>query len=522
MRERPVAGPDRGPLWTAPGLRAEQLCAPNPLWASNGIAFGPDGRLWIAQFLGGTVGALDLGTGEIETVLGPDGPLTAPDDLVFGDDGELFVVDLPAGLVWRRAPDGTTSVVADGIVAPDGIAWHRGRLFVNELTPGGRLLEIDLGGGAHRVLATDLALGNAMQVGPDGLLYYPHLLSGEVWRIDPDGGAAERVLSGPGRPVAVRFDPAGRLRVLSHSDGTLWTHEADGRTALDTGVVGADNVAFAADGTAYVSGAYRGGLRAVAPGGGVRVVVPEGLNGPFGISAGPDGVLAADHFGLALVADGHATPLGDVVTQVRGGVRGVARRAGDTVLTTDAGGLWRGAAGAWTPLADDLASPTGVADAGDGLLVADTAAGRVLHRADDGTVTLRADGLDRPVGVAADEAGHGYVTVTGGGRVLRLDGDGGTTVLAAGLHRPEGITAAGGMLWCAETGTGRLLRIDPVRRGTEVAATGIAFDVRPPHVPDDCRSGAARRPAPFAGVTADGSGIVVGCTGTGSLLRLST
>ncbi|WP_226351700.1 hypothetical protein [Pseudonocardia sp. ICBG601] len=91
---------------TAPGLRAEPLCPPNPLWASNGIVAGPDGRLWIAQFLGGTVSAFDPATGGLETVLGPDGPLTAPDDLVFGADGELFVVDLPAGWCGAGHPAG--------------------------------------------------------------------------------------------------------------------------------------------------------------------------------------------------------------------------------------------------------------------------------------------------------------------------------------------------------------------------------------------------------------------------------
>ncbi|ANY09618.1 hypothetical protein [Pseudonocardia sp. HH130630-07] len=526
MTARPVAGPAPGPLWTEQGLHAERLCGPGPLWASNGIAFGPDGRLWIAQFLGATVGALDPATGEIETVLGPDGPLTAPDDLVFGADGELFVVDLPAGLVWRRAPDGTLAVVADGIVAPDGIAWHRGRLFVNELAPDGRLLEIDLDGGPPRVLATGLALGNAMQVGPDGLLYYPHLLSGEVWRVDPDGGSPQRLLTGLDRPVAVRFDPAGRLRILSNgARGTLWS--CDPRTCgdgppdgIDTGVGGADNVAFAADGTAYVSGAFRGGIRALTPGGELRQIVPEGLNGPFGIVATPGGVLAADYFGVVEVSGGRSVPLGDVVTEVRGGVRGITRRGGDTVLATDAGGIWRGSPGSWRPLADGLGAPTGTAGTSAGVLVADTATGRVLEIADDGRATVRADGLDRPVGVATGPDGRAYVTETGGGRVLRLDDDGGRTVLTAGLHRPEGIAVVDGLPWVAEAGTGRVLRIDPARRGATVAASGIPFDVRPPHVPTDCRSGAARRPAPFAGLAADGAGVVVAANGEGGVLRL--
>ena len=168
----------------------------------------------------------------------------------------------------------------------------------------------------------------------------------------------------------------------------------------------------------------------------------------------------------------------------------------------------------------DSIAPTGVAGTEDGVLVADTGSGRVLHIADDGTVTERARGLDRPVDVATGPGGDVHVTVTGGGQVLRLNGDGHTAVVAAGLHRPEGIAADGEALWCAEAGAGRLVRIDPVTRVVSTAASGTAFDVRPPHVPVDCRSGAARRPAPFAGVAADANGVVVGLSGEGGLLRL--
>ncbi|WP_224391355.1 hypothetical protein [Pseudonocardia sp. ICBG1293] len=529
MSVRPTAGPDRGPLRTAPGLRAEPLCPPNPLWASNGIVAGPDGRLWIAQFLGGTVSAFDPATGGLETVLGPDGPLTAPDDLVLGDGGELFVVDLPAGLVWRRAPDGAMTVVADGITAPDGIAWHRGRLFVNELCPDGRLLEIDPTGGPPRVLATGLALGNAMEVGPDGLLYYPHLLSGEVWRVDPDGGTPERLLAGLDRPVAVRFDTAGRLRILSNGGrGSLGTAEGGRITAtLDTGVGGADNVVFTPDGSAWVTGAFHGGLVRVGPDGTATTVLPPGLCGPWGVTADGVDALVADHFSLARVGGGTVTVLGDVVTEVRGGVRGIARHRDGTVVTTGTG-VWHGRPGAWTPLAEGLAGASGVATVPDGVLVAETGAGRVLHLTGEGAVSVLASGLDGPVDVAVDEAGTVYATLTGGGQVVRLTRgtDGGTdpgtgTVLAAGLHRPEGLAVAGGVLWCAETAAGRLLRIDPRTRSVGVAVAGPAFDVRPPHVPADCRGGAATRPAPFAGVAADGDGsVLVAVNGEGYVLRV--
>ena len=41
---------------------------------------------------------------------------------------------------------------------------------------------------------------NAMEVGPDGMLYYPLLGTNEIWRIDPDGGEPERVAGDLGVP----------------------------------------------------------------------------------------------------------------------------------------------------------------------------------------------------------------------------------------------------------------------------------------------------------------------------------
>ncbi|ASO20733.1 sugar lactone lactonase YvrE [Actinoalloteichus hoggarensis] len=38
----------------------QRLNRPNRLWGSNGVAFGPDGRLYVAQFLAGQVSAVDV------------------------------------------------------------------------------------------------------------------------------------------------------------------------------------------------------------------------------------------------------------------------------------------------------------------------------------------------------------------------------------------------------------------------------------------------------------------------------
>ena len=62
---------------------------------------------------------------------------------------------------------------------------HRasGRLFINECRDGGRLMELDRAADASRILLENLPSPNAMEVGPDGMLYFPVMTANEIWRI---------------------------------------------------------------------------------------------------------------------------------------------------------------------------------------------------------------------------------------------------------------------------------------------------------------------------------------------------
>lgn len=51
-----------------------------------------------------------------------------------------------------------------------------------------------MNGGAPRVLLENLPLPNALEVGPDGMLYFPVLGTNEICRIKLAGGTAERVV----------------------------------------------------------------------------------------------------------------------------------------------------------------------------------------------------------------------------------------------------------------------------------------------------------------------------------------
>jgi sugar lactone lactonase YvrE len=519
--------PDAPPPSVAPGWRVERIVSNNPLWASNGIAFGPDGSLYIAQFNGGQISTLDIATGHLDVIIGSDGPLTAPDDIAFDADGTMYVVDLPPGLVWRWRPDGDLRVVADGIVAPDGVACRDGRLFVNELHTDGRLLEVDLDGGQHRVLATGLALGNAMQFGPDGLLYYPHLLAGEVWRVDVDNPEPELVAKDIDRSVAVRFDQQGVLNVLScNTTGTFTSIDlATGtRVAVDTGITGADNFAFDHDGRLFVSSAFRGGIAEVAADGSARTVVPQGLNGPFGVAVTPDGeVVVADHYGIAVIGAGGAlTYVGELGRTIPMGALGVTADAHECHVTTTRGEIHSGdPRRGMRRRVTGLSAPHGITTAPDGgLLVAETGRGRVLHVDRFDQVTVVADGLAAPVDVVVDHRGVAHVSESGAGRITRLD-DG--AVLAADLHGPEGLAWLDGALYCLEARARRLVRVDPHTSVSETVADGLALAVLPDHVlaqeyPDPA---IPRRPQPFAGLAVAGADLVVGASGDGSVLRLS-
>lgn len=142
------------------GAQVSRVARPTPLPGSNGIAFGPDGRLFVAQFLAGQISAVDLTSGETEVIVPADGPVQAPDDLAFGADGSMYITDLVPGRVWRRDPGARFTLLTDQVRLPNGVACTGDRLFVNEMIPHGRLLELRDDGPV--VLTDGLAMGNAM------------------------------------------------------------------------------------------------------------------------------------------------------------------------------------------------------------------------------------------------------------------------------------------------------------------------------------------------------------------------
>lgn len=542
---------------SSPRWHAERLNPPSRLWGSNGVAFGPDGRLYVAQFLAGQISAVDTATGDIDVIVPMDGPVQSPDDLAFGADGSMYIADLIPGRVWRRSPQGAYTLVSDEVKVPNGITCVGDRLFVNEMRPGGRLLELfpDRDGGEAAVLTDGLALGNAMQLGPDGHLYYPHMMTNQVWRIPPEGGTPEVVAEDVHEPVAVRFDQGGVLHVLSRGAEGIVTridlHATGVRTLVTSGLVGLDNAAFDADNRMFVSSYASGGVTELHPDGRTREVVPRGLDGPYGVTVDLGGtVYAGDHYRLAslatrtdegepVTADG-ASEAGGItsLTLLSPFVHGVTSVDGLVHVTSQYGGVHTYDPGdrAMRERATGLAEPVGVTvDPYGALVVAEAGAGRVVSLAaagdadadDHDTVTVLAEGLEHPVDVAFDAQGRCYVSDDHLGAVLRIEADGSTAVLADGLGAPQGLAALGDTLFTVETGRRRLTAISPGTGECRTEAEDLPVG-RPPGTarrtePALFTNGMPGVPRPFAGLaTAPDGSLLLSANGEGSVWQLKT
>ena len=150
-----------GKYTLAEGWRIERLTKPSRLFGANGLRTGTDGRIYVAQVAGSQVSAVDVDSGDIETISPMGGGIVAPDDLVFDKHGNLFATEITEGRVSMLGPNGQTHEVCGDMPCANPITMYQDRLFAGECRPGGRIMELDLHGGAPRILLNDVPMPNA-------------------------------------------------------------------------------------------------------------------------------------------------------------------------------------------------------------------------------------------------------------------------------------------------------------------------------------------------------------------------
>ncbi|WP_067874017.1 SMP-30/gluconolactonase/LRE family protein [Nocardia vermiculata] len=497
----------------ADGWTLTRLTPPSRLFGANGIRTGSDGRIYVAQVAGSQISALDPDSGALETISAMGSDIVAPDDIAFSPDGELYITEYYDGRVSIRDRQGGTRLLRDDLPGANGITFHRGRLFVDECRPGGRLLELDPAGGAPKILLDGLPMPNALEVGPDGKLYYPLLGSNEIWRIDPDGGEPERVAADLGGPDAVKFDAAGYLVSTQVATGEVLRIDprSGERTVLATVAPGLDNLTFIGN-RLFVSG-FTGAVTEILPGGETRSTLADGLTWPLDLTVAADGTLyiADGTFLLALPPGGELRTAGMLFDPgYPGYIRGITAVGDGEFIVTGNGSVarYRPATDEHEVLFDQLDQLYGVAVSPDGTVAAADRGTGTVHAVRSGGTQILASGLDRPMGVAFAPDGTCLVTEAGAGRLTSIDGST-TDTVADGLGEPHGVLVHGGVAYLIDVEAKTLVGVDLSTRSREVIARDL---------PVGAPVGVAPKPLkgllPFSGPQGPFAGLAAGPDGT--------
>ncbi len=520
-RYTPATRPGAAAGWTL-----KRCTPPSRVFGANGLRTGPDGRIYIAQVTGSQISALDIATGDVETISPKGSDIVAPDDVAFDRAGRLFATEVMNGRV-SVLENGTARVLRDDVPSANGITVHNNRLFIGECRHGGRLLELTLDGAAPRVILEDAPSPNAMEFGPDGLLYFPVMDANEIWRIDVDNGGEPQVVATElGVPDSVKFDADGTIVSTQVFSGQVL--RIDPRTGAKTVLAqldpGLDNCTFV-DGRLFVS-SFTGAITEILGDGNTRSALPGGLNWPLDLAIGSDGALhiADGTFFYRLLPDGTKAVIGTLFTPgYPGFIRGlVASGPGEFVVTTANGAVarYRTQAGEHDVLADGLDQLYGVDLAADGSpVVVEQGTGRVLAVRPGGTEVL-ATGLDVPVGVVV--APGGAILVSEAGRVATVSG-GRAKTLVDELDRPQGLLIRDGRLYVVDSGLKAVVEFDLSTGARQTIATNLPVGAPPGVVPKPLLgmppfSGPQ---GPFAGITAAPDGtLYISADADGSVLAL--
>lgn len=240
-------------------------------------------------------------------------------------------------------------------------------------------------------------------------------------------------------------------------------------SVMAEGLAGPRGLLAMPDGTVLAADAVGGAVWQIGPDSQARVLI-TGLAQPVGLALLPDGALVIAEQGAHRLTryDFAARTLAPFITlEGPSGppeITGLSRDAEALLISDGANGrLWR-AAFDGTPaalLAEGLGRPAGIWPEAEGRwLIVDAAGGRLLRRLPDGTLETLAS-LPGAEAVAADGQGNVYVARPAAGAIqVRPAGSQGFQILVDQLQDPRGLGLdAAGNLWVSEAGRGRVLRI---------------------------------------------------------------
>jgi gluconolactonase len=214
----------------APDGKAELFVTLPEGSAGNGIRFGRDGTMYVADYSAHQVLRVDMKTRAV-SVLAQEPRMNQPNDLAITADGTLYASDPnwkeKTGQLWRIDHDGSTHLVASGLgtvngidVSPDGKT-----LYVNESEQRGVwafAIAADGSLGARRLVKQFDDFGfDGMRCDVDGNLYATRHGKGTVVKLSPAGEILREIAVLGLNPSNICFGgPDGRTAYVTEVEHT--------------------------------------------------------------------------------------------------------------------------------------------------------------------------------------------------------------------------------------------------------------------------------------------------------------
>ena len=242
----------------------------------NGLVVDGD-ALWIASIDGDQLLRVDRESGAILDRIDTGG--AGPDDVAVAPDGSVYSTGFESG-VLGRVVDGTYSEVATLVPLINGIAVDsEGTVFVATMEAAGKLYRLEAGATEAEVVAEGLDMVNAFVIDEDsGTILAPAggFEAGWIARIDPADNSVAHLADGLPSVMASTWHPDGRFIALANVTGEVLAVDLGAGTfeVIATVTEGApfDNLAYAEDGTLYLSSFVAPTVTEVKPDGTVRLI----------------------------------------------------------------------------------------------------------------------------------------------------------------------------------------------------------------------------------------------------------
>ena len=216
----------------------------------DGLAYGPDGNLYVSSALTSQVLRYDGQTGEFIDVFASNN-INRAGYLSFGPDGLLYVCN-GDGRITRH--NGTTGAFVDvfaqdpNLSFPVGLAWQGDHVYVTDFNPPGSVVRLDATTGDFvDVFASDPSAPIYPLFDNDGNLLIADYGSSQILEYNTDGTLTS-ILSDPllSGPVGLLELEDGSLFVTSWNNGRMIRFDRDTGNVLSTwtGIVNPNDVIF--------------------------------------------------------------------------------------------------------------------------------------------------------------------------------------------------------------------------------------------------------------------------------------